>query len=117
MIKTIVLLWVEVGLILVVRSGAWRRLLRLASEGRVSTSRAKGVAASLIRTSGHLWLLLGFVPTAILVTTFVSVERLDEPTADLLAVSALGLIVWCAWKAIQCYRWAWRVSRIEAGGE
>jgi hypothetical protein len=117
MIKALVLLSVEVGVILVIRSGAWRRLLRLASEGRVSAKRAKGVAASLIRTSGHLWLLLGFVPTAVLVMTFVSVERLDQSIAYLLAVSALGLTVWCAWNAVQCYRWAWRVSRIDAGGD
>jgi hypothetical protein len=117
MIEAIVLLSIEVGVILVIRSGAWRRLLRLASEGRVSTRRVKGVGASLIRTSGHLWLLLGFVPMAVLVATFVSVERLEKPMADLLAVSALGLTVWCAWKAVQCYRWAWRVSKIDAGGD
>jgi len=75
------------------------------------------VAASLIRTSGHLWLLLGFVPTAVIVMTLVSVERLDRSMAELLAASALGLAVWCAWKAIQCYRSAWRVSKIGAGGD
>jgi hypothetical protein len=117
MLKAIALLSVEVGVILVIRSGAWRRLLRLVSEGRVSTRRAKGVAASLIRTSGHLWLLLGFVPTAVLVMTLVSVERLDESVAALLATSALGLAAWCAWNAVQCYRWAWRVSKIDAGGD
>ena len=93
MVKVIVLLVVECCGILLIRSKAWKHLLQQVSENRISTKRAKGVAASLIRTSGHLWLLLGFVPIAVLVMTFVSVEQLDAPSAELLAVSALGLTV------------------------
>ena len=115
MIKVIVLLVVECCGIVLIRSTAWKGLVQQISENRISTKRAKGVAASLIRTSGHLWLLLGFVPIAVLVVTFVSAERLEAPTADLLAVSALGLSAWCGWQAVFYYRWAWRVSRLDVG--
>ena len=113
MAKVILLLAVEAAGIVLIRSTAWRHLLREISEDRVSTRRAKRVAASLIRTSGHLWLLLGLVPTVVLVMTFVSVDQLDEPTADLLAVSALGLTGWCLWRAFRYYRWAWKVSKLD----
>jgi hypothetical protein len=115
MVKVIVLLVVECCGIVLIRSKAWKDLLRQVSENRIPTKRAKGVAASLIRTSGHLWLLLGFVPIAVLVMTFVSVEELDAPSAELLAVSALGLTAWCGWNAVHHYRWAWRVSKLDVG--
>jgi hypothetical protein len=115
MVKALLLLVVEIAVVVLLRSGAWNLLVRQIGEGEVSGRRAKAVAASLIRTSGHLWLLLGFVPTAVLVMVFVSVEELDTPTADLLAVSALALIVWCGWKALFYYRWAWRIAKIDLG--
>jgi hypothetical protein len=109
MVKTIVLLAAEVAFIVFARSVLWTGLIRVIAEGRIPKERSKPVAASLLRTSGHLWLLLAFVPTAILVTVFVSAEDLDTPTADLLAVAALGLMTWCGWKAVFYYRWAWRI--------
>ena len=112
MIEAILLLAAEVTVVVLGRSMLWKRLMRLIAEGRVSTSSAKRAAASLIRTAGHLWLLLGFVPTAVLVMVFVSADRLEAPTADLLAVGALGLVAWCGWRAYRCYRWAWRVGRL-----
>jgi 3-methyladenine DNA glycosylase/8-oxoguanine DNA glycosylase len=112
MTEAILLLAAEIAVIVVGRSALWNRLMRLIVEGRVSTESARRVAASLIRTSGHLWLLLGFVPAAVLVMVFVSADQLGAATADLLAVGALGLVAWCGWKAIHCYRWAWRVSRL-----
>ena len=109
MVKVIVLLTVEVALIVLVRSLLWKRLIRLASEGRLSVERGKPVAASLIRTAGHLWLLLGFVPAIVFAVILLSVEDLEAPAADLLAVSALGLIAWCGWNAVRYYRWALRI--------
>jgi hypothetical protein len=111
MLKTVVLLAFEVGVVVLGRSVLWRHLLRRAGEGRVSQKNAYAVATSLIRTSGHMWVLLGLVPTAVLIDLLISLDRVDAASAELLAVGAAGLIAWCGWKASLYYRLALRLRR------
>jgi hypothetical protein len=111
MVKTAILLAIEVAVVVVGHSVLRRRLLRRIGEGRVTEASARAGAASLIRVYGHLWILLGLVPTAILIDLLISLEGVDAASADLLAIGAVGLIAWCGWRASLYYRLAFSLRR------
>ncbi len=111
MSRAVVLLAIEVAVVVLGHYVLRRRGLRRIGEGRITEAKARADAASLIRTSGHMWILLALVPTAVLIDLLISLERLDPASAELLAVGAVGLIAWCGWRASLYYRLAFSLRR------